>query len=506
MSGFFRKPSKYLAIKIALIVIGLSFASAAVFIYLAYRSGVGMLVKTAQARAGAVSDVSVAFLEHLMLEGNHEQAAQSLKAAVRRPQIKNIYIVRPSGVVVYHAGDDSLRRRFELAGFHNEETLPGIGHYTSQSETQSDYILFPIRTRSECYRCHPHARDTLGYFIVGSSQREFLAITGSHRKTNIAMTIILFSGLAGTMLVLLAWMVVRPIGRLHSHMETLEGQIERWEEGKPMKFSLLPEPRGNDEIAHLARAFNSLVHRLNRSNEQLIEVHQQEIDQAGRIATMGEMAASLAHEIKNPIAGVYGALQIFDSEMSPEDPHKEILHEMMTQLGRINQIVNDLLMYARPSPPYFERVNVHTVLERIRLLLIQQVRNGSCVIDFDLAPGDVFITADEKMLHQLLWNLMLNGLQAIESRNEEAGKLSVTTRVTDGTVAIAVSDTGRGIPPDVIDRIFKPFFTTKHKGTGLGLAISKRIVDIHGGTIVVRSEPDSGTAMTVSFSLEGRES
>jgi signal transduction histidine kinase len=258
-------------------------------------------------------------------------------------------------------------------------------------------------------------------------------------------------------------------------------------------FPLLPDPSHKDEIADLSRDFNTLVRNLNEANAKLFEVHQSQLEHADRLASTGEMAASIAHEIKNPLAGILGAVQVFDSEVTDDDPKKEILSEMKVQLERMNHAVNDLLSYARPAQPVFEPVRLHDLIKKIVTLLPHQFKEKNIVIKEELSPDTILIHADKKQFQQVMWNIVLNGMQAMD----HGGVLTIRTGTADGKVTITIKDTGKGIPPDQVERVFKPFYTTKHKGTGLGMTISRRIIEQHNGSILVRSTVGTGTIVEI---------
>jgi signal transduction histidine kinase len=170
----------------------------------------------------------------------------------------------------------------------------------------------------------------------------------------------------------------------------------------------------------------------------------------------------------------------------------------MVQLDRINHAVNDLLSYARPSPPMFEEVCINEVIQKTLSLLMQQANSRMISFSHDLPSERIVMSADRKQFQQVLWNICLNGLQSMES----GGKLSVVLRsVNATTIRIQIRDQGRGIPAEQLVRVFQPFFTTKHKGTGLGMTISKRIVEQHGGSITLDSVVDRGTTVTIDLPI-----
>ena len=322
---------------------------------------------------------------------------------------------------------------------------------------------------------------------------DFRAAAAEHRLTNLLMATLTFFGVGAVLYFVISMIVIRPLKELHRHFGAVRSAMEHMERGDRKLFPVVEVPQGTDEIAELRRDFNLLVERLNAAYTSLSEMHAAQLEQADRLATTGQMAASMAHEIKNPLAGVLGALQVFESEMKENDERQEIFAEMKLQLERMNHAVNDLLAYARPTPPHFEEVNLRPMIEKTLALLRCQTDSQGITIR-TLFPGDnVVLDADGKQLQQVLWNIMLNGLQAM---NQE-GTLTVATRAQNEQVEIVVRDTGKGIPPEQIGKIFHPFFTTRHRGTGLGMTISRGIVEHHRGSIDVASDVGKGTTVRI---------
>jgi signal transduction histidine kinase len=231
-------------------------------------------------------------------------------------------------------------------------------------------------------------------------------------------------------------------------------------------------------------------------------VHDAEMVQAEHLATLGELAAGLAHEIRNPLAGIAGAIEIITKDFSPDHPDREVMEDLRQEVRRIEKTLNDLLVYARPKPPHFGQAELKETVARTLQLARQQT--GHKKVDFSIQiPANLpHFLADSEQLHQVLLNLVLNGIQAIDGE----GKIFIEARAVPGdgpnrpgAVEVAVTDTGAGIPPEHLERIFRPFYTTKRGGTGLGLSLCRRIVSQHGGTLTVESELNRGSRFVIRF-------
>jgi two-component system sensor histidine kinase HydH len=223
----------------------------------------------------------------------------------------------------------------------------------------------------------------------------------------------------------------------------------------------------------------------------------QALEEQHRLAALGGMAAGLAHEIRNPLAGIKGAAQYLQAERLSGDA-AEMLAVVVEETDRLDVVVRQFLDYARPDVLTLELDHVNALAaQQLALMRAEGLPPGVRLVD-DLAPDLPAFRFDRPRLGQVLLNLLRNGIQSMP----DGGVLTVRTRRTRRGVEIVVSDTGVGIPPEMFDRLFEPFFTTKRDGTGLGLAIAHRLVRAHGGDLDVVSAPGTGTTFTVRLPVE----
>jgi signal transduction histidine kinase len=221
----------------------------------------------------------------------------------------------------------------------------------------------------------------------------------------------------------------------------------------------------------------------------------EQLTRAEHLAEIGQLAASLAHEIKNPLAGISGAIQIMRDGMRADDPHRPIVNEILGQISRLDATVKDLLFYARPNPPRATTLGLSDVVTRVLTLLREEPSLQRVRIIHEPGPPDAAIHADDTQIEQLLMNLILNAAHA----SPDGGAVHLRITKNADRVRLTVTDKGTGMAPDVRDQAFEPFFTTKAKGTGLGLSICRRIVDAHGGSIELESELGRGTRVIVDL-------
>ncbi len=209
------------------------------------------------------------------------------------------------------------------------------------------------------------------------------------------------------------------------------------------------------------------------------------------LARLGEMAAIVAHEVKNPLAGIGGAIQILGAKFPPESREKTIVGEILSRIGSLNETVQDLLLYSRPTPPRLQPLDILGLLQRTAELLKKDPKLAK--IDVAVDGKSSIVSGDAEQLSAVFLNLLLNAAQAMEG----SGSIYVSTEAANSDCRIRVRDKGSGIPPEIRDKVFEPFFTTKARGTGLGLAAAKRIIEVHGGVIEFQHPAGGGTVVEV---------
>jgi len=249
----------------------------------------------------------------------------------------------------------------------------------------------------------------------------------------------------------------------------------------------------NDEIGDLGQHFNEMVHQLRESREEIERLHRTQISRAEHLATLGEMAAGLAHEIRNPLAGIAGVMEIVGRDLPSNSAAKEVLGEVRHEVVHINKIVTELLEIARPKAPVFRPADLAAVAKHASLFARDQAYARHVKLEIAEDGQLPLLEFDSGQIHQVLLNLLLNAVQACD----EGGVVRVEFANDEQTVSAKVTDTGKGIPPDILPNIFRPFFTTKGNGTGLGLSLARRIVEDHGGRLEATSELNHGSQFSL---------
>lgn len=252
----------------------------------------------------------------------------------------------------------------------------------------------------------------------------------------------------------------------------------------------------SDAQRQLTRKYRDTADSLEAANRELLD-SQAQLRHADRLSALGQIAAGLAHEVRNPLAGVEGALDIVASKVADGTPEAEFTGIARRELQRLESLVSEFLSYARPRAPELRRASLHDVIDHVALLIRPEAERASVAVIRDESARLPDVPMDPEQIRQVLFNIVLNGIQA----SPPDGELRIRTVLHAGAAIVEVTDAGPGIPPDHRDRLFDPFFTTKSHGTGLGLAVSQRIAVAHGGRIEVGDAPAPGALVRLVLPL-----
>lgn len=321
----------------------------------------------------------------------------------------------------------------------------------------------------------------------------FVLVTLSQENTQRNTVLVIATAgavaICAVMIMVLAVVVHRP-------MTELQEKIEQVREGD-LTVSVTFADR-NDEIGDLGKDFNDMVRQLRESREEIQRLHRTQISRAEHLATLGELAAGLAHEIRNPLAGIAGVMDVIGRDLPKESPARSVLKDVRSEVVHINRIVSELLEIARPKQPEFRRADLNATAEHAVMFAKDHAASRGVEIELTKDPEGIEIEHDAGQIHQVLLNLLLNGVQACD----QGGKVALQVAHSDDSIQLTVVDTGKGIPPEIIGNIFRPFFTTKGNGTGLGLSLARRMVEGHGGRLEVSSWVGKGSRFVVSLPKE----
>jgi two-component system sensor histidine kinase HydH len=263
------------------------------------------------------------------------------------------------------------------------------------------------------------------------------------------------------------------------------------------------ERERSQELQRTAEGLEESYNKLQAQSERIIAIEEQ-LRRSERLSTLGEMAAVLAHEIRNPLGSIRGTAEILRDDYRPGDPKHEFIEIQIKETERLNHVVEDFLRMARQQPMELSDCSIREELETIVTLVAKDAQDRG--ISLRLEPGKEVsaFRGDGEKLRQAFLNIVINALQA----TPPGGSVGIDCRRTGTGYEIRFVDSGSGIQVDALTRIFEPFYTTKPDGTGLGLAVTRKIIEGHGGTLDIVSKPGQGTTVNVNLpaQAEGAES
>jgi two-component system, NtrC family, sensor kinase len=347
--------------------------------------------------------------------------------------------------------------------------------------------------------------DIVGMLYVGLPEYLFTAT-----RDRVIISFFVIAGLGFAVIIVTTFVMIRSITRPLAEMAAATRRISAGE------FDIAIRQDAPGEIGMLAQSFNTMLQGLRQMKEDLedwgrtlerrVEERREELvtmqarmAESERLASLGMLAAGVAHEINNPMGGILALTAISLEDMEPDHPHRENLEEVVRQTERCRDIVRGLLEFSRQSQTGSELVDLNEVVRSTLALITNQALFFNIRVVQQLDPDIPRVVAHRSQLEQVCMNLVVNAAQSIDG----AGTVTVVTAhpVDLDQVELRVTDTGRGIEPDKINRIFDPFFTTKDdgRGTGLGLSIVYGIVTKHRGSITVHSEVGRGSTFTIRF-------
>ncbi|MDF1561766.1 MAG: ATP-binding protein [Deltaproteobacteria bacterium] len=439
----------------------------------------------------------------LMLLAMRQEAPASvdeiLTMAADNPQIDHVRVLDTSGRVRHSSASAEIGQQTPLRNISGLK--PGEVRVI-RSEVGGRPVadaLSPIANAPRCRACHP-VGEVNGIMEVRLDAARAVQELQSNRIVvffHVGLGVLL---IFGVLWLLARRMVLRPLSELGASMKSVAG-------GDLSTQISLEAPA---ELREVAASFNEMTRHLKEARRQLEHHHQDDLVRADRLATVGELASTMAHEIQNPLAGLSGALQVFARD--PAFAHrKEILEELDATVRRLSNTVRELLRFGRQSNPELQPTDLNELARMVALFLEQQLAGkGRIAIHTQLEEALPEVLLDPQQFRQVLLNLCLNAVQAMK---EGGGELFIVTEAVEHPespsgesgppsgpgVRATVRDTGPGIEPERLELIFRPFYTTKIRGTGLGLAIARRIVEKVGGRLTLESEVGVGTTVRIDL-------
>ncbi len=431
------------------------------------------------------------YLQGVMLSDRHDEVFHFLKQLKDSKEVSRGRVVDTDGTVVFSTETQEVKRTtISLPAdlFHEKRILHG--EHVENKEHLAIAML-PVAKAQSCEKCHSTKEAFIGAIVLERSLVPAEAAVSRNRALLIIYGILIFTIVGVVVWLLIIRLVTQPVHNVLSRMERVRAG----------DLTARATAQSHDEIGRLAEGFNTMVTSLETTTNELQESHARQIRQTGKLATIGELASGIAHEIRNPLAGIGAAVEVLAEKSSEQD--REIVGEIRRQIQRLNSTLRGLLDFARPKEPEIVTCDIGELVKPMVALARPDAQKAHINIDADSITDLPPICTDPQQIQQAILNILLNGIQAMP----HGGTLTIQGEVIEKmlqpghprTLRLAIHDTGVGIPPENLDRIFSPFFTTKHRGTGLGLAITRSIIEKNNGHISVQSEVDNGTTVTLEF-------
>jgi two-component system NtrC family sensor kinase len=475
---------------------------------------------------------------HAMLLNHQQDAYQVMQTIALKQGIDRIRIFNRAGRLMFSTNPKDAQQSFDVRARTCSlchATVPPkvrvdvpsrVNIVVGEDRRRNLEMVTPIYNEPACSQaaCHAHPAETRKLGVLDVS----LSLESVDREVaNMKLRVFLVTGVQVLLISIFIFYFTRHfLGRPIRKLIDGTKAVSVTDLDKPIDIG-----RTSEELDELARSFNAMQERLrlamaeiNQFTQSLetkveerteqLKIAHQKLLQSDRLASLGTLAASVAHEINNPVSGVLNLAMLMqrilkEDGIPPErvPEFRKYLAYVASETARVGRIVSDLLAFSRRSKPQRALADLNRIVKRTLTLVSHKLQLMNVELELNLAQDVLEVSCDSSQIQQVVVDLVLNGAEA--TQNKGRGRISITTkRAPDGkAVALVVSDTGEGIRQENLKKIFDPFFTTKPegKGVGLGLAVLYGIVEAHGGDIEVKSKVGEGTTFTVTLPVSQAE-
>jgi hypothetical protein len=484
-------------ITLILVVVGTTALVTAVLLSIASERMLGQAV---EARSRLIATITLRGIRDAMLRGESARLRSVLERVRGVESISNIRIVDPSGTVRFDAARRDSGERLVISDFTPRENSAGFQFaYRDSAGRRVLESLLPIQAETPCMQCH-RTGGLIAYLNVETDTQEITQLISDYRALLVSSLTLTLIGIGVVLGFVLTVRVTTPLRQLAERIRRTAGRVGALAHGDEVEeFPPVAVDGATHEIARLADSFNALVAALEESHREVRRLHQHEMERASKMASIGELASSIAHEIRNPLTGILGAVEVIGNDLPPDSPKRQVIEMIRAEVLRLNRTLSNLLSFARPQPLDFRRADINDIVEKTLEFVRRRATEQNVHIAVSLDRSAPPVLADTDGLTQVLINVLINALDAMA----DGGRVSVSVVSMPSGAEVRIQDGGPGMSRSTLASLFKPFFTTKSKGTGLGLAISKRIIDAHGGRLEITSRPGLGTTVAVYIPSAG---
>jgi signal transduction histidine kinase len=441
----------------------------------------------ARRRARSLSMIERDSLLHLMQAGDHANLQVVLEQLGREPDTEVVRILRPDGSI--HASSRAHETGRSAAEHLGQVSDRGdLLVESGGSSGRANRVVHtgqPFRNTERCQACHTDSGPIVGWLDLDVGVNERATSLGRFTSVSTALGAFYLVAVLAIVVPTVLVVVLRPMRRLTDAMK----EVQRGD------LAVRMAPTGTREIDTVLEGFNHMVGDLRQARATEEEARRLHLERVEQLAVVGELAAGLAHEVRNPLSGVQAVLDVLTRETG-DAARKRVLLDASGELTRVDQILKDLLQFARPKPPTLVPLDLNVLVRDAVNLTVSRGEHPPGV-RCDLSASLPAALGDAGQIRQVLVNLLLNAQHAATRE----GQIIVTTGRDDRVVWCRVQDDGPGVSLDRASAIFRPFVTSKTRGTGLGLSISRRIVELHGGRLVLDNPglPGASFSFTLPF-------
>ncbi len=471
----------------------------------------------------ALSETLIRTTHYQMLEDDRKRVYQMIEEVGTQQGIEHIRLINKDGTIIFSTEQAEigglLDKQAEACSMCHAEDTP-LTHASTMNRSRlfrdrkGQQVLGMARgiyNQPSCYTaaCHFHPKEAklLGVLDVIVSLETMQRQTASYRNSIVVFTVILLLALVLSLTYLTQRFVIGPVKKLLDHTQRVaRGELEHRTE----------IPRG-DELGELSEAFNEMTLKLKATRGELqewantleakVEDRTQEIQQiqgklirSEKLASLGELVAGIAHEINNPLTGILMFSSMLEDDPRVDDSLKADMETIIRETQRCATIVRELLDFSKERVPQKKLESLHRIMDKTLALVQHQPAFHNIEVIKDYRPELPQTLVDPNQIEQVFMNILLNAGQSMSA----GGRLTISSSLVENgrDLQVKISDTGCGIPPETLSKIFDPFYTTKGtSGTGLGLSVSYGIIENHGGQIEVESEPGEGTTFNIVLPL-----
>jgi hypothetical protein len=442
-------------------------------------------------RVALITEIIKNGLKAMMLEGRGGKEFQKFLDIVIAKDIEAVRIFSENGTVFNSTIPGEIGKRIDEKYMHMYRSYEDTSVLAYEHDGNRIYSsIFVIKNDWPCQKCHGGWQKIKGILGVEVST-DNVGKSLSHAKKMVVASYFITAVLFLVAIVLTGrYLIKRPMDFLVYSLKNIE---------KGDLATKIPV-NSNDEIGEISTGINTIVAELDRCKTEILNFSSEKDRHMQRMASLGEVAATVAHEIKNPLAGISGALQVLSEDIPDDSPRKAICHEILDEIERLDNAVKDMLLYAKTPEPHLILTDINAIIERVCRVIGSNAQSFDMEIKtvLDLLPE---VMADPEQMEMVFMNMVRNFLYLMSA----GGAITVMThhRRDKGEIEIAFSGSGGGIPEEKLQDVFKPFFSTKQLGTGLKMAISRNIVENHKGRIEIMSKVGVGTTFSIIIPYTG---